>query len=190
MSLIRKTNQQTLLDIYPTLESFKYDLTGDYKALAIDLEDATITTTYYLLIGRYGDSPILGYSDVGRWKLRLFTCYREYTPDWEIRTSIQSTIRKMSVDDIAKGDLSIFNSALNPNTEPSDTSNEELDYINNQSTTRHKLNTLDALLKKYDALDVGLDERYLDRFAKLFSKFALKDNPLYLYDDNEVNPYE
>lgn len=190
MSLIRKSNQQTFLDLYPDISDFKGDLEEVYSTLAPDVTDDTKLTTWLLIAGRYGDSPVLGYRDVGRWKLRFFTTYRAKTPAWEVQTAIQKQIQAMSVDDIAKGDLAIFNTALNPNTEPSDTELTELEYINSQNTTRHKMNTLDALLRKYQSLDTRIDERYLDSFAKLFSKFTLQDTPLYLYQDNEVDPYE
>lgn len=190
MSLVRKTNQRTLLDLYSSLEDFKTDLEGSYSALKPDVTDNTIATTYYLIIGRYGDSPILGYLDEGRWKLRLFTVYLSETPDWEVKTDIQKSIRALTTAEIAKGSVSIFNTALNPNTEPTDTSNEELSYINQQNTSRRTLNELDALLSKYNSLDSTINDRYLDKFAKLFSKFTTRDTPLHLYIDNEVDPYD
>lgn len=185
MSLVRKTNQKTLLDIYPTLDMFNEDLNNTYSPLKPDVNDNTITTTYYLIIGRYGDSPILGYTDEGRWKLRFFSVYLSKTPDWETKTGIQSEVRKLTIEDIQKGNLSIYNSALNPNTTPTDTSNIELNYINAQNTTRRQLSKIDALLSKYGALDDTINDRYLDNFAKLFSKFATQDVPLYLYTDKE-----
>lgn len=185
MSLIRKTNQKTLLDIYPSLDDFKTDIEGTYSPLKPDVSDSTLATTFYLIVGRYGDSPILGYIDEGRWKLRFFTVYLSQTPDWETKTSIQSDIRKLTTDEIQKGSLAIYNAALNPNTAPTDTSNEELTYINSQNTTRRQLSKIDAMLSKYSALDNTVNDRYLDSFAKLFSKFATTDVPLYLFEENE-----
>lgn len=189
MSLIRNSNQRTLLDIWPSLEAFKADLDGTYSPLKPDVTEQTVATTLYLLMGRYGDSPILGYEDEGRWKLRFFTVYLSETPDWEVKTDIQKAVREMSTDDIAKGDLNIFNAALNPNTAPSDTETTELTYINSQNTTRRTLNRLDALLNKASALDSSVNDRYIDKFSKLFSKFAYT-SPVYAYDDNEVESYE
>lgn len=187
MSLIRKTNQRTLLDLWDSVEAFKEDMNGTYSPLKPAVTDETISTTFFMLIGRYGDSPILGYVDEPRWKLRFFTAYRQFTPVWETKTGIQKEIREMKPEDIAKGDLAIYNNALNPNTEPSDASNTELTYINSQNTTRRQMNRIDALMKKWDSLDTNLDSEYLDRFSKLFSKFASADNPLYTYGgyDNE-----
>lgn len=186
MSLIRKTNQRTMLDLWESVDKFKADLNGIYSPLKpSDISDTTIATTYFMLIGRYGDSPILGYVDEPRWKMRFFTCYREYTPEWEVKDSLQKEVRGMSLDDISEGRLSIFNTALNPNTEPKDTDLKELTYINSQNTTRQQLNRLDALMKKWEALDSSIDENYLNHFSKLFSKFATADNPLYIYGGNE-----
>lgn len=181
MSLLRDSNQRTLLDIWPSLEAFKADLEGTYSPLKPDVTDATVETTLFMLMGRYGDSPILGYEDEGRWKLRFFTIYLSETPDWEVRTEIQNEVRKMSANDIAKGDLNIYNAALNPNTEPNDTGLTELTYINSQNTTRRTLNRLDAYLSKADALDSSVNDRYLGKFAKLFSKFAYT-RPIYTYE--------
>lgn len=182
MSLVRNSNQKTLLDIWPSLEAFKADLDGTYSPLKPDVTDQTVATTLYMLMGRYGDSPVLGYEDEGRWKLRFFTVYMSETPDWEVKTDIQKAVREMSADDIAKGDLNIFNAALNPNTDPSDTELTELTYINSQNTSRRTLNKLDALLSKADALDSSINDRYLNKFSKLFSRFVLT-SPTYLYDN-------
>lgn len=189
MSLIRNSNQRTLLDIWPSLDAFKADLEGTYSPLKPDVTDATISTTVYMLMGRYGDSPILGYEDEGRWKLRFFTVYLSETPDWEVKTDIQKQVREMSADEIAKGDLNIYNAALNPNTEPGDSELTELNYINSQNTTRRTLNKLDALLNKAGSLDSSVNDRYLDKFSKLFSKFAYT-SPIYTYDDNEAESDE
>ena len=182
MSLLRNSNQRTLLDIWPSLEAFKTDLDGTFSPLRPDVTDNTIATTLYLLIGRYGDSPILGYEDEGRWKLRFFTVYLSETPDWEVKTDIQKRVRNMSVDDIAKGDLNIYNSALNPNTLPSTDTLTELNYINSQNTSRRTMNVLDALLSKAEALDSSINDRYLNKFSKLFTKFVSME-PIYTYDN-------
>lgn len=187
MSLLRKTNQRTFLDIFPKYEDFTTSMT-DFPFFSPDeMTDESKTKTYYLLVSRYGDNPISGYSDENRWKLRLFQVYSEYGPEWQSKAELQKTIRSMSLADFADAGRLINNVALNPNTEPSDTSLDELQYINQQNVTRKKTSDAEAITRKLTMMEDGLDDDYLDHFKKLFSPFLIKDKPLYLYggDDNE-----
>lgn len=188
MSLIRKSNQRTFLEIFPTIEDFNQCKTDFPIFVPSDVTDEYFQKTYYLLITRYGDNPISSYLDENRWKLKLWQVISEYAPEWQAKTELQKTIRSMTLDQFADAGKVINNTALNPNTAPSDSSLEELEYINQQNVARKKVSDADAINRKLSLMEDGLDDDYLDHFKKLFSPFTLKDIPLYLYredDDDE-----
>lgn len=185
--MIRKSNQKTFLDIYNSAETMINDLDTNYSILRpSNSTDDYLTLAFYLIAGKYGDTPINGYDDEARWKLRLFTIMRDGEPIWQFKNDLKEQVLNMSIDDIMKGDLSIYNTALNPNTDPSDTDTKELEYINSQNTARRTLNKSQAIALKSDMLDAfhDIDDIFLRPFEKLFSKFTLQDIPLYIYTDN------
>lgn len=186
MSLIRRTNQRTFLDIFPTFDDFSDSISADFSVfLPSDITDFYLKKTYFLLVARYGDTAIVGYMDENRWKLRLFAVLDEYEPEWQQKTEMQKTIRGMDLTAFQDGGKAIYNNALNPNTEPSTDQLEELTYINSQNTTNKKLSSVEAINRKWEMLTDGLNEEYLDHFQKLFSKFLLTDVPLYVYQNEE-----
>ena len=59
---------------------------------------------------------------------------------------LQNKIRNLSEDEIRTGTKAIYNQALNPGTEPSTGSLEELTSISAQNTTGYKKSKLDAYM--------------------------------------------
>lgn len=184
MSLIRRTNQKTFNDIYSTYTLFNEDLTNTFSVFKpSDVTDEYITKTYYLLVANYGDTPINSYLDENRWKLKLFSLIDEYTPEWMSKCEMQKQIRSMSLEDFKSSDKTIYNNALNPNTSPSTNELTELTYINSQNTTNRLLSDASAIERKWDMLFDGLNKDYINHFKILFSKFTMKDVPLYTYEN-------
>lgn len=181
-SLIRRTNQKTFSDIYSSYESFSEDFSGLGGVFVQHLSETFEKKTFYLLTAYYGDLAISGYRNETRWKLKLFALIAEYGPEWETKTDLQEKLRAMTIDQIKEQGLSIRNSAYNPDNSPSDASLKELQYISSQQTARDTVNDLEATLQKYGALADGLDQDYMAHFKPLFSKFLLKDDPLYVYE--------
>lgn len=185
MSLVRKSNQKTFLDIYSDQADMFNDLRNNYsfmKPHEDEMSDSFILGTYWLLVARYGDQAINGYTDEGRWKLRLFATIKAYGPTWEKKTRLQRQIRTLTLDELKETGKMINNTALNPNNEPT---TAELDYISSQNTSKSTMSDIDALNMQYVSLNDDLDRDYTDHFKFLFSKFLLPDVPLYLYDNEE-----
>lgn len=183
MSLVRPTNQKTFFDVYDNADDFLDELKSRYSAFySAEMGDDMIRLTYWLLAARFGDQAISGYEDLGRWKLRLFSTVYSYGPTWAKKTALQKDLRALTTAQLKDKGKQIYNTALNPNNEPT---TDELDYVSSQNTTRRTLSDADALQLQYDALNDGLDTAYLSHFTKLFSKFLLPDVPLYLYANKE-----
>lgn len=182
MSLIRKSNQRTFLDIYPVYTDFIKEKNNLFNVFGTSLTDDSWKKTYSLLVAFYGDTPISGYRDEGRWKLKLFATIDAYGPTWETKEALQKTIRATDIEDFKKGNLSIYNTALNPNSEPVADSSEALTYINSQNTSQKQYSDYEAISRKWELLNDDLTKYYMDKFKSLFSKFVLADVPLYVYD--------
>lgn len=187
MSLIRNTNQKTFSDIWPSFADFNTDLTTFSFFKPSDVPDEYLQLIYYLVLAKYGDTPINGFRDETRWKLRFFSVLKSYGVEWYQKTLIQEEIANLTTAQLQEGGKSIFNTALNPNTSPSTGSLEELTYINSQNTENRKRSKADALALKWEMLSSDLNAWLLDKFKNLFSKFISADVPLYVYEDGGDN---
>lgn len=188
MSLIRKSNQKTFLDVYSNIDEFYHDFDTAFSVFKpSDMTTEYITKTYWLIVSRFGDQAILGYNDEARWKLKLFSLINQYGPTWEKRSEIQKNIRALTLDELKETGKTIYNTALNPNNKPTV---DELPYVSQQNTNKITLNAIDAYTSQAVQLDDGLDTYYLDHFKELFSKFLLPDRPLYVYENEDGDSNE
>ena len=115
--------------------------------------------------------------------MKLFAIIFQYAPTWEKKLDIQNKVRNLTEDEIRTGTKAIYNQAMNPGTEPSTDSLEELTSINTQNTTGYKKSKLDAYMSVWSMLATDVTEELIVRFKPLFSKWVL-GSPL-LYADEE-----
>lgn len=101
------------------------------------LEVADATTLYYLLYARYGNSSIAN-SDENQFKYKIFSTIYIGGATWAKKQEIQDKLRAMTEDEILAGTKAINNHAYNPQTAPTTDTVEELNYINEQNTTKYK----------------------------------------------------
>lgn len=185
MSLFQKYFNEKFSDVYPDFEKFE----SDYNTLGfpnIFREEATLKLLYVLLCGRYANSTIAN-SDLNQFKYALFSIVWQYGGTWEKRVEIQRELRELSLDDgsaIYIGAKAIYNSAVNPGTEPSTTDLEELPFINNQNTTGYKTSKLDGLMKLYELLKTDVTSDFLNKFKDLFIKIAIGTTKYYVSEEN------
>ena len=92
----------------------------------------------------------------------------QYGPTWVKRNDIQGELRALTADQIRAGDFNIYNTALNPATAPSDNDKTELNYINQQNTSRRQKSVLGAYNELMLLLETDVTAEYIDRFKKLF----------------------
>jgi hypothetical protein len=98
-------NTQLFTDIYSDVNDFL----SDYNGLGIPalLQTANVTTLYYLLYGKYGNSPIANL-DVNQFKYKLFSLIWQYGPTWEKRLDIQNTLRNFTESDLKAGAIRLL----------------------------------------------------------------------------------
>lgn len=176
------TNRQnTFSQVYETVEPF----IADYQAAQLPqlLTEDKIATIYYLLFGKYANSTIAS-NDTARFKSRLFGIIYSYGPTWERNLKIQEDLRNLTDAEIKKGSVQIYNTAQNPQAEPTTDTTEPLPFINSQNTTHSKKGTLEAYTLYMSLLDDTVTEKFIDRFKVLFKTVASPELPLiYISED-------
>ena len=172
-------------EIYEEVNDFIYDYNNIGIPKIISVQSAQ--TLYYLLYARFANNPIANY-DEEQWKYKIFSIIWQYGPAWEKRLDIQTKLRAISDDDLLKGSKAIYNHANNPNQAPSTSTLEEVEYINDQSTTNYKKSKMDAYAQLCDLISTDVTAEFLGKFTKCFKQFVYPERPL-LYvteiDDEE-----
>ena len=204
MSNITKLPQYTTMlftDVWDSVSSFK----DDYEDVALyteptvvdgvtvkagtKLSNASITILFGLLYSKYGNNPIAN-RDVNQFKFKVFGIMFQYGPSWEKRLEIQEKLRALSDEEIAKGSKAIYNTALNPSSQPSTQSLEELQYINSQNTTNFKKSKMDAYTQLWGLIDTDVTGEFINRFKVCFKQFVRPEKPLLYVTDNDETEEE
>lgn len=181
-SLYGNFRTRSFTDIYPELEVFKEEYTN--SGIPTTLSDTNLTTLYYLLYARYGNSCIAS-SDETQFKYKLFSTIFMYGPAWQKRLEIQQKLLGLSDDELLKGTTAIYNSALNPSQQPSTQTLEELNYIDSQNTTKYKKSKLEGYAALYALIETDVTEEFIGQFKKLFIIIVEPDLPLWYVTEED-----
>ena len=187
MNLLPQYDTKLFTDIYEKVEDF----VADYNEINLGgLTTANVTKLYYLLYGKFGNSPIANL-DENQFKYKLFSVVFMYGPAWESRLDIQGRVKNLlsnPLDETAllQGAKAIHNHALNPETDPSTASLTEITYINEQNTTNYQKSKMDAYGQLWNLIVTDVTAQFLAKFNDCFKKFVKPANPLiYVTDDEE-----
>lgn len=182
MNLLPQYDTKLFTDIYEKVDDF----VADYNEINLGgLNDsALVTKLYYLLYGKFGNSPIANL-DENQFKYKLFSVVFMYGPAWEKRLDIQDKVRQLSADDLLQGSKAIHNHALNPETDPSTATLTEIPYINEQNTTQYKKSKMDAYGQLWNLVATDVTAEFLAKFNDCFKKFVKPANPLIYVTDEE-----
>jgi hypothetical protein len=169
-------------DIYDKAEKFidGYENSGIPKVLS----NESLTTLFYLLYARYGNSNIAS-SDENQFKYKVYSTIFMYGPAWQKRLDIQKKLIELSDDEIIKGATAIYNSALNPSQAPTTQTLEELNYINSQNTTKYKKSKLEAYALLTELIKTDVTEAFIGKFKKLFITILEPQKPLWYVTEGE-----
>ena len=131
----------------------------------------TMTTLYYLLWARYASSHIR--SDYPQqWKMKIMMTVFEYGPTWSKRLEIQEKVRNMSDDEIQKGTIMTYNSAMNPDCAPTTETWETLKGINSQNKNLYQRGKLDSYAYIDQILKTDVTREFVEKFKKFFDIMA------------------
>lgn len=159
------------------------DFYNDYTSFGIPttISETSCKTLFYLLYAKYAGSHFCN-RDLVQSKMKIFTTIFEYGPTWEKKLAIQAEIRALSLDDLQEGAKQITNHANNPNTAPSTSALEELEYIDEQHQTNYKRNKIDAYNSLWSMLATDVTEEFLGKFRKIFM-FITDEEDRYLFEE-------
>ena len=131
----------------------------------------TMTTLYYLLLARYASSHIR--SDYPQqWKMKIMMTVFEYGPTWSKRLEIQEKVRNMSDDEIQKGTIMTYNSAMNPDGAPTTDTWDTLKGINSQNKNLYQRGKLDSYAYIDQILKTDVTRDFIEKFKKFFDIMA------------------
>lgn len=168
----------SFIEEFPTADDF-LDFYKNNGGFPTTISDDGAKTLYYLLYARYGEDHI-AMSSYNRFKYAVMAIIFQYGPTWEKRLEIQDNLRKLSIDDLQTGTLSVTNLAKNPGNKLA-TDDELIKNVNDQSRTKYKKSKLDAYGQLYALLETDVTEEFLGKFKKLFNKFASPTDLLEYY---------
>jgi len=173
------SNLKTFTQVFPTVESF-IDFYNNCGIPALLKESNSIKTIYYLLCSRYANSSHAG-SDETRFKYDLMSTIFQYGTVWEKQFAIQEELRSidLSSTDWLDGAKSVYNTSLNPATDPANDSFQTLDTINQQNMSLNRKGKLEGLALLYSLLNNNFTDEFLDKFKPLFRKILIQRPLLY-----------
>ena len=190
MSNIKLYDTMTFSEVYGSASEFLTAVKGcPLMEVSTDvylLKDSSINNLFYLLYARYGNSPIAN-ADVNQFKYKVYSRIFQYGPTWEKKLEIQQSVRDLTLADLKKGTLSIYNKALNPETAPSTVDTGPLPYVNEQNVSKVEKNASQAYAEWMSLLEEDVTGYFIRRFESCFKKVVLPERPLlYVEDDNEA----
>lgn len=109
----------------------------------------------------------------------MFSIIFEYGPTWAKRLEIQDKLRDLTEEELITGGRAIYNHATNPSSLPSTSALEELDYIDNQSTTNYKKSKIEGYSLLIGLLETDVTEQFIRKFRKLFIAIVEPELPLW-----------
>lgn len=175
-SLYGNYRTRKFTDIYSDVDAFLQDYSDNGLPMLVDTTN--MTTLFYLLYARYGNSNIAS-SDENQFKYKLFSIVFQYGPTWAKRLEMQEQIRNLTEDELRESAKAIYNHSYNPSTLPSTDTLDELLTINDQNVTKHKRSKTDAYALLNDLLETDVTEEFIGRFKKLFITIVEPELPLW-----------
>lgn len=166
-------------EVYNNVTDFYNDYTN--MGIPTTITQTNLNTLFYLLYAKFGNSHFAN-EDLVQSKLKIFSTIFKYGPTWEKKLSIQADIRALSLDDLQEGAKQIVNHANNPNTAPSTTALEELEFIDEQHQTNYKRNKIDAYNSLWSMLATDVTEEFLNRFRNIF-QLVTDEEEIYRYSE-------
>ena len=157
------------------------------SGIPLKIKQENLTTLFYLLHARYGNShisPILG---IDAFKYKLQSLIFMYGPTWEKRLETQDKLRALTDEELFKGSEAIYNSASAPGTELAALVDNQgkVNYLSGQNTTAYRKSKAEGYSLLLSLLETDVTKEFIDRFASLFLKIVEPYSPLwYVTEEN------
>lgn len=179
MNRIPHDTTKIFTEIFESQETFleEWKSCGLYKSSL--LKETSVKWLYCMLYAKYGNSAIANW-DINQFKYKVYSIMFQYGPTWEKRLDIQERLRSLKEEELLKGSKAIYNQALNPSTEPTTSTLEEITTINAQNTTNFKKSVMEGYELLLGLLETDVSEEFLRRFKPLFATFVYTRPDIYV----------
>lgn len=156
--------------------------------IPLKIKEDSLTTLFYLLYARYGNSHIAS-TDENTFLYKLASTIFMYGPSWEKRIEIQDSLRALTDADLLKGSEAIYNTANAPGTSLADITDEEgkVDYISGQNTTSYRKSKMEGYATLASLLETDVTKEFTDKFANLFLIIVEPYDPLWYVTEEVEN---
>jgi len=148
------------------------------------LTGTDLQTAFWLIYAKYMNDPIANQS-VEQFKLKFFSTFYQYAPNWAKEIDIQSKLRNLTEEEMRAGTKTIHNQALNPATAPATSELEEIPFINQQQTAKYKKSILEGYNNLLLLLNSDLTDVFLSRFKDLFKYFVRPEKVVYYINEDD-----
>lgn len=178
----------TFAQVFPSFKVFNQKCTE--TLIPLKITEQSLTTLYYLLYARYGNSHIAN-RDQNQFIYSVFSTIFMYGPSWEKRLEVQDKLRGLTEEELLQGSEATYNHAFNPTKQlPGGTSSRDgLEYINDQNKTLYTKSKMEGYANLISLLETDVTEEFIAKFKKLFLTVVAPDYPL-LYTTNNENTVE
>lgn len=171
-------NKILFCDVWDDVDDFYSDMV-DSPLYNSGITEAQYKQVFYFLFAKYGNNPIAVF-DTFNFKLKVASLISAYAPTLFKKVEIQEAIRNLSLDDLQTGLRNMTNRALNDAGQPSNDTDTELSYINEQVVNKSKRSKLDAYGYLMSLLRYDPFEEFTNRFKTLFSR-VVDTNETFIY---------
>lgn len=143
-----------------------------------------LTTLYYLLYARYGNSVVAS-SDINQFQYKVAAIIFNEGHVWQKKLEIQRTLSEMTIEEAQVSGKGISSHAYNPGEQYDLDSEGILQTINDQNVNTQKVSPVVAAQLLYQSVE-DVTTSFINKFADLFLKFVAPEQPLwYVTDDDE-----
>ena len=176
-------------EIFPDVDTFLTEWNNTYYKTDLDsdsiLPEKAVKLVYYTLCSKYYQSTTASVSE-DLFKDRLFTLVYQHSPEYWKRIQIKNELLKLDLNETEISSKTINNLALNPNTEPTTSSDEEINYINQQNVSIIKQNKVRAYREYLDLIKMDYTDVFLNKFSNLFLKILVpQENAIFITGEEE-----
>lgn len=163
------------------MEALKNDIQNSFAKDCLSDTNAMILSN--LLFAAHANDAIAN-SSVDQFKLKLFSIVFKNGANWAKKLEVQKKVHELSDDELIVGQRQISNRANNVGLNGTKAELEELEQVDDQSSTTIRRSKVEAYSSLLAMLDDDFTDEFIDRFKPLFNPFSMPQNPI-LYDDDE-----
>ena len=181
-SLYGNYRTRTFFFFWKTFDEFR----DEYNDSPLqNMSVSNLEILYYLLYARYGNSHIAS-SDENQLKYQVYATIFQYGPNWVKQLDIQTKLQDVTEEELIRGNLQIYNKALNP-SDITDVANDALiNTVNEQNTAVTRKGKVEAYAQLLTLLKTDVTGEFLNKFRKLFLTVVLPELPLWYETEEDI----